>query len=125
MTMVRFQRAPGLRATTLACLMAGGWTASTICDCSHSKLSAQDRGQPSSTAELDSTPNTDLVGRWRDDVTVTPVNQLLTPFGKQVDLTGMRPQALALSADGRTMVVAGKTNDLVVMDPVSGEIRER
>ena len=37
------------------------------------------------------------VGRWRDDVIVTPVNQLLTPYGQQVELAGMRPQALALS----------------------------
>ena len=25
---------------------------------------------------------TDLVGRWRDDAIVTPVNQRLTPFGR-------------------------------------------
>ncbi|MGN6547356.1 MAG: alkaline phosphatase family protein, partial [Aureliella sp.] len=69
--------------------------------------------------------STDLVGRWGEDVTVTPVNQLLTPYGTQIDLPGMRPQAMALSADGRTLVIAGKTNDLVVIDPASGEIRAR
>ena len=65
------------------------------------------------------------VGRWRDDVIVTPVNQLLTPYGKQVELAGMRPQALALSPDGRLLLVAGKTNELVVVDPVSGEVKQR
>ncbi len=65
------------------------------------------------------------VGRWRDDVIVTPVNQLLTPYGKQVELAGMRPQALAMSPDGRLLLVAGKTNELVVVDPVSGEEKQR
>lgn len=64
------------------------------------------------------------VGRWRDDVIVTPVNQLLTPFGKQVELAGMRPQALALSPDGKLLLVAGKTNELVVVDPVTGDIKQ-
>ncbi len=67
----------------------------------------------------------DLVGRWRDDVIVTPVNQLLTPFGQSIDLPGMRPQALALSPDGNVLVAAGKTNDIVVLDPVTGAVRER
>jgi len=64
------------------------------------------------------------VGRWRDDVIVTPVNQLLTPFGKQVELAGMRPQALALSPDGKLLLVAGKTNELVVVDPVGGDVKQ-
>ena len=34
--------------------------------------------------------STDRVGRWREDVIVTPVNQLLTPFGKQIELPGLR-----------------------------------
>ncbi len=67
----------------------------------------------------------DLVGRHRDDVIVTPVNQLLTPFGKSIDLPGMRPQALALSPDGKVLVAAGKTNDIVQLDPVSGEVIRR
>ena len=64
------------------------------------------------------------VGRWRDDVIVTPVNQLLTPYGQQVELAGMRPQALALSPDGKLLLVAGKTNELVVVDPVSGLVKQ-
>ena len=55
----------------------------------------------------------------------TPVNQVLTPAGLQVELPGMRPQALALSPDGRLLVTAGKTHDLVVVDPQSGKVLQR
>ncbi len=37
----------------------------------------------------------------------------------------MRPQALALSPDKRILVTAGKTHDLVVLDPQSGKILQR
>ncbi|MFN7576702.1 MAG: bifunctional YncE family protein/alkaline phosphatase family protein [Planctomycetota bacterium] len=66
-----------------------------------------------------------LVGRWREDLIVTPVNQVLTPWGRQLDLPGMRPQAIALSPDGKIAVTSGKTSELVVLDPASGEIRQR
>ncbi|HJQ81623.1 MAG TPA: YncE family protein, partial [Lacipirellulaceae bacterium] len=56
---------------------------------------------------------------------MTPVNQLLTPAGQQVDLPGMRPQALALSPDGALLVVSGKTSELVVVDPQNGTVRQR
>src|SRR6476620_8216042 len=69
--------------------------------------------------------STDLVGRSREEYIVTPVNQLLTPVGRQVELAGMRPQALALSPDGRLLVVSGKTNELVVLDPETGDIKQR
>jgi YVTN family beta-propeller protein len=55
----------------------------------------------------------------------TPANQILTPAGIQVELPGMRPQAIALSPNGRLLVTAGKTHDLVVMDPASGKIVQR
>ena len=83
---------------------------------------AQLRGQDSGTGEA--RPQ-DLVGRWREDAIVTPVNQLLTPYGKSIDLPGMRPQALALSPDGKVLVAAGKTNDIVVLNPVTGELIKR
>src|SRR3990172_892118 len=57
--------------------------------------------------------------------TVTPVNQVLTPLGRQVDLPGMRPQAVALSPDGKLLVVSGKTSELVVLDAEDGAIRQR
>ena len=39
-----------------------------------------------------------------------------------VDLPGMRPQGLALSPDGKILVTAGKTHELVVLDPEAGWI---
>ena len=56
---------------------------------------------------------------------VTPVNQRVTPAGIQVELPGMRPQALALSPDGRLLVTAGLTHELVVVDPVTGKIAQQ
>jgi len=57
--------------------------------------------------------------------TNVPVNQAVTPAGIQVELAGLRPQVLALSPDGRLLVTSGKTHELVVVDPASGEIRQR
>ncbi len=68
--------------------------------------------------------DTDLVGHWRDDATVTPVNQLLTPVGKFLPMPGMRPQVIALSPNGKLLVVAGKTHELVILDPESGEVSQ-
>ena len=53
---------------------------------------------------------------------VTPVNQIVDPAGRQLDLPGLRPQALALSPDGRLLVTSGKTRDLLVIDPVAGQV---
>ena len=68
---------------------------------------------------------TDLVGRSREDYIVTPVNQLLTPYGKQVELAGLRPQAVALSPDGKRLVVSGKTSELLVIDIDKAEVVQR
>src|SRR5262245_27580023 len=70
-------------------------------------------------------PTNDLAGRSREEYIVTPVNQLLTPYGRQVELAGLRPQALAISPDGRLLVASGKTSELVVIDSVRGEIKQR
>ncbi len=56
---------------------------------------------------------------------VTPVNQIVEPAGRQLDLPGLRPQALALSPDGRILVTSGKTHDLIVIDPVSARILQK
>jgi YVTN family beta-propeller protein len=56
---------------------------------------------------------------------ITPVNQVLTPVGIQVELPEMRPQAIALSPDGRFLITSGKTPSLVVVNPESGEILQR
>src|ERR1039458_6254726 len=52
---------------------------------------------------------------------ITPVNQLVTPAGTLIELPGMRPQALALSPDGKILVTAGLTHELVVLDPATGK----
>jgi hypothetical protein len=67
----------------------------------------------------------DLVGRSREDYITTPVNQLLTPYGRQVELAGLRPQALALAPDGKRLLVSGKTSELLVVDIESGEVLQR
>jgi YVTN family beta-propeller protein len=54
-----------------------------------------------------------------------PTNQVVTPSGKQIPLPGLRPQALALSPDGRLLAVSGKTSELVILDPGSGQIVQR
>ena len=74
---------------------------------------------------LSSSGTTQRVERIGPDRYYTPVNQVLTPVGQQVELPGMRPQALALSPNGRLLVTAGKTPNLVVLDPVSGAVRQR
>ena len=53
---------------------------------------------------------------------ITPVNQTVTPAGRQVALPGMRPLALALSPDGKILVTAGLTHELVVVEPATGNI---
>ena len=65
------------------------------------------------------------VGRSDGDTTVLPVNQIVTPVGLQVELPGLRPQVLALSPDGRMLATSGKTNEIVLLDPASGEVLGR
>ena len=72
----------------------------------------------------DFSATTTPVGRSGDSL-VTPVNQLVTPAGMQVELPGMRPQALALSPDGKMLVTAGLTHELVAVDPATGKILQR
>jgi DNA-binding beta-propeller fold protein YncE len=67
----------------------------------------------------------ETVGHSTPGRVVTPVNQILTPIGRQVDLPRMRPQAVALSPDGKLLAVSGKTSELVLLDPESGSIRQR
>jgi DNA-binding beta-propeller fold protein YncE len=65
------------------------------------------------------------VGRLGTNRFYTPANQILTPVGTQVQLPDLRPQGLALSPDGRLLVTAGKTPEVVVLDPASGKILQR
>jgi YVTN family beta-propeller protein len=64
------------------------------------------------------------VGRHADGL-VTPANQLVTPAGTLVELPGLRPQALALSPDGRLLATSGLRCELVVLDPATGNIVQR
>jgi DNA-binding beta-propeller fold protein YncE len=64
------------------------------------------------------------VGRYGVQAT-TPVNQELTPYGTFVDLPGLRPQVMALTPDGRWLLVSGKTNEVLVLDPATGDLLQR
>ena len=56
---------------------------------------------------------------------VTPDNHILSPAGKQVELPGMRPQAVALSPNGKVLVAAGKIAGIVPINPITGEVGKR
>ena len=53
---------------------------------------------------------------------VTPVNQIVTPAGTWVALPGVRPQALALSPDGKLLVTSGLAHELLGLDPATGKV---
>jgi YVTN family beta-propeller protein len=69
--------------------------------------------------------NPEAVGRVAEDRYVTSTGQWLTPAGRQVELPGMRPQALALSPDGRWLATAGQKNILAVIDTATGEVLQK
>ncbi len=71
-------------------------------------------------ADFDSPDWSEPVGREGTNCVVLPVNQVITPAGRQIELPGLRPQVLALSPDGKILVTSGKTRSLVVIDPDSG-----
>jgi DNA-binding beta-propeller fold protein YncE len=66
--------------------------------------------------------NVEHVGRNASGRLLLPTGQQLTPVGIQVDLPKLRPQGLALSPDGKILVTSGKSNDLIVVDPATGQI---
>jgi YVTN family beta-propeller protein len=70
-------------------------------------------------------PDTETVGVKDAVRTVVPVNQVVAPAGIQVLLPGLRPQALALSPDGKLLAVSGKTHELVMIDPAAGKVLQR
>src|SRR2546421_7856259 len=65
------------------------------------------------------------VGRVDFSSYITPTGQLLTPAGEQIELPGMRPQALAFSPDGKVVATSGKTNSVVLIDLATGLILQR
>ncbi len=70
----------------------------------------------------DDFPTTTAAVGHNGDALITPVNQIVTPAGTQVELPGLRPQALALSPDGKLLVTSGMTHELVAIEPASGKI---
>jgi DNA-binding beta-propeller fold protein YncE len=56
---------------------------------------------------------------------VTPVNQLLTPAGIQIELPAFRPNALALSPDHSLLVTAGLAHQLLVVGTQTGKILQQ
>jgi DNA-binding beta-propeller fold protein YncE len=56
---------------------------------------------------------------------ITPVNQIVTPAGKLIELPGLRPLAVTLSPDGKMLVTSGLTHELVAIDPANGNILQR
>ena len=89
---------------------------------SHSVFAqAQNATQSSPAASSD----TETVGPKDGARSVTPVNQTITPYGRFIELTGLRPQVLALSPDGKRVLVSGKTSELLALDAVTGEILQR
>ena len=72
--------------------------------------------------ESSKTSPSEQVGRSSEGRVVTPVNQVVVSAGLTVDLPGLRPQALALSPDGQILVTSGKTDEIIVLDPQTGQI---
>ncbi len=70
-------------------------------------------------------PAPEVVGQQPGGQWMTPTNQLLTPAGTQVELPKMRPQAIALSPDGKLLATSGKTAELVIIDPATGKILQQ
>ena len=70
-------------------------------------------------------PLAEPVGRSGPNRLVTPVNQVVTPSGRQVDLPGLRPQALALAPDGHWLAVSGKTSEVLILETATGVLRQR
>jgi len=72
--------------------------------------------------KADDPSSSEHVARGSDGRVVTPVNQVVISAGQTVDLPGLRPQVLALSPDGRILVASGKSAEIIVVDPQSGQI---
>src|SRR5205807_2512957 len=67
----------------------------------------------------------ELVGRIGTNRYYTPANQILAPAGIHVLLPGMRPQGIALSPNGRLLVTAGKTHELMVLEAGTGKVLQQ
>jgi YVTN family beta-propeller protein len=59
----------------------------------------------------------EAVGLEGTNEVVLPVNQIITPAGRQLELKSLRPQVLAMSPDGKLLLTSGKTHNLIAIDP--------
>src|SRR5262245_28047758 len=108
-TIVRLRRVSALAWVWLALLTLGG-------------LFAGCRGSGGAAVGF---ATRERVGQIGENRYYTPANQILTPAGLQVELPGLRPQALALRPDRRLLVTSGKTAEVVAIDPETGKILQR
>jgi YVTN family beta-propeller protein len=66
----------------------------------------------------------ETVGAKPNGRTVLPVNQVVTPYGVQSTLPGLRPQAMALSPNGKLLALSGKTPELVILNARTGRLEQ-
>ena len=67
-------------------------------------------------------PRNNALNKSEPDQLYLPTGQILTPAGWQIPLPRLRPQALAMSSDGRLLAVAGATDELILIDPGTGKM---
>ena len=84
----------------------------------HSLALAASLGFNAAADDFDSTTAT--VGRTTDGL-LTPANQVVTPAGISINLPGIRPQALALSPNGKLLITAGLTREIIVLNLADGD----
>ncbi len=63
---------------------------------------------------------TGKVGKLGENQWLLPTGQIISPAGQRIDFPGVRPQALALSPNGKFLAVAGSSKDVFIFDAVTG-----
>ena len=65
-------------------------------------------------------PASALVGRLEVNRWILPTGQLLSPVGRQVELPGLRLQAIALSPDAHLLAIGSNQSNVSIVDTLSG-----
>ena len=77
---------------------------------------------PFAHADLASPPSAaEKVGKLAEGRWLLPTGQIIAPAGRQIDLAGIRPQALTLSPNGKFLAVAGSSKDVLIFDSATGQ----